>query len=175
VVTEYDGKFPRTYDELRALPGIGPYTAGAVMAFTYNIPVPIIETNVRTVYLHHFWPSHATDVTDAEILALVTKTLPEKNVRQWYAAVMDYGSHLKKTVGNTSVRAKQYQKQSPFKGSDRQIRGAILRILTAGAKTRVQLLKSLSVFEDIRIDAQLEALLGEGMVKKNARCYTLPQ
>lgn len=174
VVRDCGGKFPRTYESLKALPGIGPYTAGAVMAFAYNKPVPLIETNVRTVYLHHFWPPDATDVTDQEILARVTRTLPTADARHWYAALMDYGSYLKKTVGNHNVRAKAYQKQSIFKGSDRQLRGGIIRTLTEGKKTKQQLLKQLSSFADIRIDAQLTALIAEGMVIKTSRWYTLP-
>ncbi len=175
VVKESHGaRFPCTYESLKTLPGIGPYTAGAVMAFAYNEAVPLIETNVRTVYLHHFWPSDAADVTDTEILALVGKTLPRDNVRAWYAALMDYGSHLKKTVGNHNVRAKSYQKQSVFKGSDRQLRGAILRLLTQGKKSRTTLITELQAFSDIRIDAQLEALVREGMVRRVHRCYTLP-
>lgn len=174
VVGEYNGRFPKSYDGLKALPGIGSYTAAAVMAFAYNEAVPLIETNVRTVYLHHFWPADATDVTDAEILALVAATLPAENVRAWYAALMDYGTHLKKTVGNHNVRTKSYQKQSTFKGSDRQLRGALLRALTAGPHTRVKLLKQLSAFADIKIDAQLEALLQEGLIVTSGRSYQLP-
>lgn len=170
----HGGRFPRTYEGLKALPGIGPYTAGAVMAFAYNEAVPLIETNVRTVYLHHFFPPDATDVTDAEILALVTATLPYAQARAWYAAVMDYGSYLKKTVGNHNVRAKSYQKQSTFKGSDRQIRGAILRALTIKSLTRTALQKELSAFADIRIDVQLEALIREGLLQKHRHHYRLP-
>ncbi len=174
VVHEHGGRFPRTYDGLKALPGIGPYTAGAVMAFAYNEAVPLIETNVRTVYLHHFWPADATDVTDAEILVLVAATLPAENVRAWYAALMDYGTYVKKTYGNHNVRAKSYQKQSTFKGSDRQLRGAILRTLVNGEQTRQQLLRQLSGFADIRVDAQLTALIREGMIIQRGRKYHLP-
>ena len=55
IIYDNGGIWPRTVNELQALPGIGPYTAGAVMAFAYNQPIPIIETNIRTVYLHHFF------------------------------------------------------------------------------------------------------------------------
>lgn len=175
VVAVHRGRFPRTYEGLKALPGVGPYTAGAVLAFAYNEAVPLIETNVRTVYLHHFWPSDATDVTDAAILALVSKTLPPGHAREWYAALMDYGSHLKKTLGNHNVRAKSYQRQSTFKGSNRQLRGAILRLLAAtGPQSRQALFKALKPFADIRIDAQLAALRAEGLIIKQGRRFSLP-
>ncbi len=174
VVRDHYGRFPRTYETLLKLPGVGPYTAAAIMAFAYNKPFPLIETNVRTVFIHHFWPADATDINDADILALVAKTLPSDNVRVWYAALMDYGSYLKKTAGNHNVRAKSYQKQSAFTGSDRQLRGAILRALVSGPKTRKALLTALSAFQDIRIDAQLASLAQEGMIIKKGMRYTLP-
>jgi A/G-specific adenine glycosylase len=174
VVNEYGGRFPKTYDGLKLLPGIGPYTAGAVLAFAYNEAVPLIETNVRTVYLHHFWPSDATDVTDKEILARVTKTLPKAHAREWYAALMDYGSYLKKTVGNHNARTKNYQKQSTFKGSDRQLRGAILRSLVSGQKSRATLLTELHSFSDLQVDVQLVKLKAEALIEVCGQQYRLP-
>lgn len=175
VVAEYDGTFPESKTELEALPGIGPYTAGAVMAFAYNKPVVMIETNIRTVYLHHFF-NDQTDVDDKEIINLVEKTVDAKNSREWYWALMDYGAYLKKQYGNLNSRSKHYTKQSIFKGSDRQIRGAILKVLSEEkiAPTRKMLLKKLSHFEDIRIDAQLAKLTEEGMISKIGQRYALP-
>src|SRR6056297_2075654 len=66
ITSERRGRWSKTYTELQQLPGVGPYTAAAVLAFAYNEAVPLIETNVRTVYLHHFFADD-TDVTDAEI------------------------------------------------------------------------------------------------------------
>ncbi|MFT5036814.1 MAG: A/G-specific adenine glycosylase [Candidatus Azotimanducaceae bacterium] len=175
IVGKYNGKFPKTYEELKALPGIGPYTAGAIMAFAYNKAVPIIETNIRTVYLHHFF-KNKTDVNDKEILQSIGVTMDQENPREWYWALMDYGSYLKKTHGNPNSRSKHYAKQSKFEGSDRQIRGAILRVFTSGklSLTRLQLHKTLNTFEDIRIDAQTEKLLKEGLLHRTKQKYHLP-
>lgn len=173
VVRSHKGVFPREFVALLALPGVGPYTAAAVSAFAYNEPVPLIETNVRTVYIHHFFTGK-DEVTDGEILALVVKTMSQEKPREWYWALMDYGSHLKKTVGNVNARSKHYIKQSTFKGSDRQIRGAILRILAQEGKlSRSKLHAKLQQFEDIRIDAQIEKLLVEELVVQEARSIRL--
>ena len=179
---------PRTYDELVRLPGIGPYTAGAVMAFAYNEAIPIIETNIRTTFMHHFFHDVA-DISDKEILRLTAVFLEGKkqkeNPREWYWALMDYGAYLKKTVGNQNSRSKHYTKQSAFKNSDRQIRGAILRMLTAPKEkdirrkaspcdlTRRMFHKALP-FDLSRIDAQLERLREEGMIIKMGQKYSLP-
>lgn len=174
IVEKYKGKFPKTEEGLKALPGIGPYTASAVCAFAYNQDVVLIETNVRTVMLYHFFRTKE-GITDTEILKMVEKTLPEGQARQWYAALMDYGTHLKREVGNLNQKSHHYKKQSQFSGSDRQIRGALVRYLSQEGKgTRQKLIAGLSQFEDIRIDAQLYKLMEEGMITKNGRYYALP-
>ena len=173
VVACYGGVFPTTYAELKQLPGIGPYTAGAVMAFAYNQPVPIVETNIRTVFLHHFFHDD-TNVPDAAILGLVTETLDRANPRRWYAALMDYGVYLKKMYGNQNHRSRQYAKQSKFAGSDRQIRGAIVRTLGAGTLTRARLRRCLTEYSRERVDAQLDRLVEEGLVTKGGHGVAQP-
>ena len=56
IVVRFGGAVPDDPSALRSLPGIGPYTAGAVLAFAFNRPEVIIETNIRTVFIHHFFP-----------------------------------------------------------------------------------------------------------------------
>jgi len=174
ITSERSGRWPKTYTELQQLPGVGPYTAAAVLAFAYNEAVPLIETNVRTVYLHHFFADD-TDVTDAEILVLVTRHLEHiDSARCWYAALMDYGTHLKKTHGNPNSRARNYTKQSTFKGSDRQVRGAIIRTLSEAAGTDSALKKRLSHLNEMTIDVQLDRLLREALISKTKQTYHLP-
>ena len=172
VAKEQKSVIPKTHESLVQLPGIGSYTAGAVLAFAYNIPTPIIETNIRSVYLHHFF-NDATGVTDHDLFRLIEITLETNNPREWYYALMDYGVYLKRTYGNPNQKSKHYAKQSTFKGSDRQVRGAIIQCLTNGAMTRSALLKKLA-FDDLRIDAQLVRLTEEGMVVSRRAVYTLP-
>jgi len=165
VSEEHKGRLPKTYQGLADLPGIGPYTAGAIMAFAYHLPYPIIETNIRTVFIHHFF-RHTKDVSDADILKLVEKTLDHKNPQQWYWALMDYGAYLKKEYDNNTQKSRSYVKQKPFKDSDRAIRGAILKLLLDGPKTTRALQKEISQDSD-RITTQLEALTKEGFITKN--------
>ena len=134
VVNNYKGKFPNDYSEIQKLPGIGPYTAGAILAFANSQPISIIETNIRRVFIHHFFSDHV-DIHDEDILKLVDRTLDMKNPREWYWALMDYGSFLGRTLNikgkkyNPNVQSKHYTKQSKFEGSDREIRSNILRLL----------------------------------------------
>jgi len=128
VVAEYAGMLPSGSKELMNLPGIGPGTAGSIAAFAFNRPAVFIETNIRRVYLHHFFADH-TEVADADLMPVVEATLDHANPREWYYALMDYGAHLAAIVPNPNRRSKHYTKQSKFEGSDRQIRGAIIRLL----------------------------------------------
>lgn len=129
IAEKYKGRVPRTYEELVALPGIGPSTAGGVLAFAFNIPVVFIETNIRRVFIHHFFPRQK-QVSDQAIGQIVTATLDAQNPKEWYYALFDYGSFLGKSGGkNPNLRSKHYAKQSPFEGSRRQLRGRILKAM----------------------------------------------
>ena len=175
IVADLQGKWPTTHEGLLALPGIGPYTASAVLAFAYNIPTPLIETNVRTVYIHHFF-SNETAVPDSALLPIIMRTVDTENPRTWYAALMDYGSHLKATVGNKSRASTGHTKQSTFAGSDRQIRGAIIRhlVAVATAETEQKMQQALPQFAVIRIRTQLQRLEAEGLVVGKRGRYQLP-
>lgn len=171
IVTKYKGKFPLTLEELIELPGIGSYTASAVCAFAYNEPVVMIETNIRTAYLDHFFPG-GKGIEDTKLLPYIKKTLPKGNSREWYAALMDYGTHVKLTKGNISRNSKHYTRQSKFKGSDREIRGAILRTVAQGSVSKKQVYTL--PFKKARIDTQVKALVREGLLKVSKTTITLP-
>jgi A/G-specific adenine glycosylase len=119
---------PKTAEELVALPGIGPNTAASILAFAHNLPTIFIETNIRTVFTHHFFSKQAK-VNDKEILKLVEKTLDKNNPREWYYALMDYGVYLKKQHGSINAKSVHYRKQSKFVGSNRQQRAELLELI----------------------------------------------
>lgn len=175
IVERFSGVFPTTRDEILSLPGVGPYTAGAVMAFAFNQAEPIIETNIRTAYLHHFFPL-VVNVHDTQIMPLITTTLDTQEPRTWYYALMDYGSHLKKTLPNPSKRSVHHTKQTTFEGSNRQIRGAIIKVLgeQKQAITLLFLKKLLPTYDGERIEEQLRPLVSEQLIIKIKNSYQLP-
>ena len=128
LVTEYSGVLPNSVETLQTFPGIGPATAGAICAFAFNQPTVFIETNIRRVFLHFFFPNK-NGVKDKEILPLVEGTLDTLRPRRWYHALMDYGAMLKKEERNPNRRSAHYNRQAPFQGSNREIRGLILKTL----------------------------------------------
>jgi A/G-specific adenine glycosylase len=140
IITEkYKGKFPKDVLEIEQLPGIGPYTARAVSTFAYNNPEVFIETNIRTVFTHFYYdykgPSFVK-IDDKELKPLIERDLKKSKMepRDFYAALMDYGSYLKGSGVRINNKSKHYTKQSKFEGSNRQKRAAALRdALRSGA------------------------------------------
>jgi len=170
IVHKHGGRFPKDMVTLMTLPGVGQSTAGGICAYAYDMPVVFIETNIRRVYIHHFF-GNKRGVTDANIRPLVEATLDHNHPRDWYSALMDYGTHLALTRENPNRRSKHYMKQKPFKGSDREIRGAIIKILADRSLMEKELL--LLPFERGRVIGTLNALSSEGLIHKNGKRYGL--
>jgi A/G-specific adenine glycosylase len=165
--------YPKTVTAWQALPGVGPYTAAAVCAFAYDDLVTLIETNVRTVFIHHFFADQE-QISDQAIMELVEKVLPHvTSPRRWYYALMDYGSALKKEVGNLNTKSKHYTKQSRFVGSDRQVRGSIIRALASCSMTKRHLSQTMPNVSDEVLARQLGRLISEGLVLKQSQTYTI--
>jgi A/G-specific adenine glycosylase len=165
VVERFKGKVPSSLDDLVKLPGIGKATASAILAFAFNQPVAFIETNIRTVFIHFFFPDRDA-VSDEEILPLVVKTLDADNPREWYYALMDYGTVLKKTAANAGRKSRHYHKQSPFDGSNRQVRGKIVRYLVKeGKSTEKEMVKQIGLRAH-RVRSALRDLVQEGLIAR---------
>jgi len=164
VVSDFGGALPSTREELVSLPGIGPNTAGAILAYAFNQPVVFIETNVRTVLFHHFFADQ-TDIDDKVLLPIVQQVCDLEHPREWYWALMDYGTYLKQTAGNNISQSKHYARQSKFEGSRRQIRGRVLRELVAGDRSLRELIE---VLADERAQSVIDDLASEGLVEQEA-------
>jgi A/G-specific adenine glycosylase len=174
ICATYGGIVPKTEKELISLTGIGPYTAAAIMAFAFNTPTVVIETNIRAVFIHHFF-KNKEKIGDKAILPLIQETLDVKNPRRWYSALMDYGTALKKEHKNPSKKSAHYSKQSKFKGSDREIRGAIVRELTRKNSSKQTLFKKLAPYEisSERFETILEKLERERLITNRKNIFTL--
>ena len=153
ICADYGGTVPITVSELTTLPGIGSNTAGAIAAYSFNQPVAFVETNIRTVYIHHFFADQKI-VSDKELSLLVKQCLCGMDPRTWYWALMDYGAYLKTTQKDAHKKSKSYKKQSAFEGSKRQVRGQILKILAQKPCTYDQLSQFIN-------DTRLSLILGD--------------
>ena len=172
VMDEHRGELPSEPDALLALPGVGPYTAGAVAAFAFNKPVVFMDTNIRRVYIHEFFHGRE-NIRDEELFPLVEQTLDTADPRKWYNALMDYGAMLKKEHGNPNRKSAHYAKQGPFVNSNRQVRGEILKLLVKEALlTGAQIVKKTGMDAE-RVKKNIGQLEAEGFVKKKGGKYVL--
>ncbi len=171
IVAKFHGRVPSDPMALATLPGIGPYTAAAIAAFAFNRASVVIETNIRSVFIHHFFPS-ARKVSDKKILPLVTLTLDASNPVKWYSALMDYGAHLKRTHPNPSRRSKHHTRQPKFSGSNRQLRGNIITLLLKKSGSVASITQALGEPAS-RVRSALAALQAEGMVRQGGGVFCI--
>ncbi|HVM77174.1 MAG TPA: A/G-specific adenine glycosylase [Candidatus Paceibacterota bacterium] len=168
VLEKFNGKLPREREALESLPGIGKGTSGSLMAFAFNRPEIFIETNIRRVFIHHFFPKKKI-VTDAEIERCLIRTIDRKNPRKWYWALMDYGTELgraRRSATNPNRRSAHYAKQAKFSGSDRELRGKILGA-SLGRKEIIPAGVALRFNEPVaRVERIMALLTKEGFLKR---------
>lgn len=159
IVERFGGIIPQDRKELLSLPWIWPYTSCSVLAFAYNLPVPVIDTNVRRVYIVELGLPEDISLNDLEDVAM--QVIPHWRANDRYNAVMDYGA-LHMTAKKTGV--KPLSKQSAFEGSARQVRWKIIKHLVLHKTASVQHLRFFSPHD--RFDEVLEQLIKEWMIQR---------
>src|SRR3989344_7351313 len=101
VVQEHGGSLPGDARRLQDLPGIGPYTASAISIFAHNQPITCLETNIRRVFIHHFFEdrrslgeggSESELVTDKDILEIAKRAFAAGKARPWHWGLMGFGA-----------------------------------------------------------------------------------
>jgi A/G-specific adenine glycosylase len=159
---------PRDYQGLVGLPGVGPYTASAILAFAYDIfPEYLLETNIRTALIEAFHQGE-TKIHDGVLyddLARLTKNkiVQKLGARHFYYALMDYGAYLKSQNISHNEKSATHAKQSPYKGSVRELRAKIVFAVAHDEKLPL----------DDRTPEVLEKLIAEGYILKKGRKFVI--
>jgi len=172
VVSEWGNVIPENPAHLQLLPGIGPYTAGAIAAFAFNRAEIFLETNIRAVLLYFFFHDQG-GIADKQLLPIAEAVLDRGNPRNWYSALMDYGSDLKRRFPNPSRRSRHHGVQGRFEGSDRQVRGAIVRLLLDCSAITVSGMKQELEVDRDRLERILAGLVQEGFMKKQGKRFSI--
>jgi len=159
VVTRYGGMLPQEPDDLVKLPGIGPYTARAVLIFAFNKPLAAIDTNVRRVLIHEL--NLPVDLSLLELEDMALMVMPKGKGREWHYALMDYGA-LK--LPSRLSHVKPVSRQSRFEGSLRQIRGEIVRQLTTKKRVGVNTIARVLDRTIADVDRAIAGLERDGLV-----------
>jgi A/G-specific adenine glycosylase len=160
IVQTYDGKFPQDEKSLRSLPGIGEYTARALLCFAFDQQIAVVDTNVRKVILVEF-PDALDTIKDIQLIA--EQLLPHGKAYEWNQALMDYSSAILKQ------EKIPIPKQSKFHGSHRYYRGQILKNLlqkkTIAVKEMGGLIKKEYTNSDEKwLQKLIEELRAEGFI-----------
>lgn len=185
IVAEHGGSVPTSEEELRALPGVGAYTAAAVRAFAFGARATVVDTNVRRVQARLVTGvAQAAPTLTAAEQALATELLPgdDEDAAVWNVAVMELGALVcvarSPRCGSCPVEdrcawlaagAPAYdgpaRRAQGYVGTDRKLRGDLVQRLreTAGTVSRAEL--SALDPDPQRIDRLLDALVTEGLVE----------
>ena len=186
---------PADVDALLALPGVGPYTARAVAAFAYGIRTPVVDTNVRRVLARALRgqgeagpPRTVADLVEMESLLPAD---PER-ARLVNAGTMELGQTVCtaraprcdacpiadgcawRAAGYPAYEGPRAATQARYEGSDRQVRGIVLRELRA-SDTPVPAAVVAALWPDAaQLERALEGLLRDGLAERDGDGYTLP-
>jgi A/G-specific adenine glycosylase len=165
VCESHGGKLPASFGDLVALPGLGHYTAAAVSVFAFNTPTPMIETNIRSVYIYAFCQARQ-GVSDRELMKLIEHTMDHERCREWFYALMDFGVALKRARPGINARSKHHTKQSKFEGSDRQLAARVLKAIV-GSERSVALadLTALLGADLARVQKAVDRLKTDGLLR----------
>ena len=167
-IAQEQKQIPKKFDSLIALSGIGTYTASAVMDFAYNqFSHPVLETNIRTVLIEYFHQGEES-VHDGVLYDDLSRLEKYSEVRKigarvWYYALMDFGAYLKVQKISHNAKSIHYVKQSPYKGSLRELR----------AKTLFAITHEEQLMHDERLQLVLKQLIKEGYIEKKGETYQL--
>ncbi|MES8740360.1 A/G-specific adenine glycosylase [Cutibacterium acnes] len=192
IATEHDGVVPNSYDELVALPGIGDYTASAVVSFAFGGRATVLDTNVRRLIARaeSGIANCPTSVTRAERI-VADALVPDEDARaaKWAVASMELGALV------CTARSPQCEvcpirdgcrwvidgrpdnaparRGQPWKGTDRQCRGVIMDVVR-NSPHGVKVQMALSAWPELdQASRCLESLLDDGLVHRRGNFISL--
>lgn len=170
--TAPDGRpatLPRTLDGLRSLPGIGPYTARAILIFAHNDDLAAVDTNVRRVLTHEL--GLPPELSAPALQTVADTVLPRGRSRDWHNALMDYGSAVL-TARSTGLAPRS--RQGTFEGSRRQARARVLRhLLAQGPQTQTAIATAVDLPADDAADL-LRRLSDDGLIAQVGGVWRVP-
>ncbi len=194
IESDHHGRVPDDLTALLALPGVGPYTARAVLVFAFESDVGVVDTNIARVLARYA----GRPLTGREAQEYADAWVPSGRSWEWNQTLMDVGAMLCRpthpgcedcplaptcawnatggsqpdpAVGSAGVSTRQAR----FEGSDRQGRGRILGHLSQGSATTDQLINATGWSDDrARFIRAIEGLCRDGLVVETSGRYGLP-
>ena len=192
ITSELKGIIPKEEAELRKLPGIGEYTAAAMVAFAFEGKSLVLDINIRRLFsrLYRGEESPTSAPTKAERLEYATY-IPDKNAHIWAAATMELGALIctakKPLCGRCPVAEKcqwrsldypsseRVKRRQSWHGTDRQCRGTIVQALRDNQRLSK---RELNLLWDVpsQVEKAILTLLDDGLIEEQRKgIFSLPQ
>ncbi len=198
ISTKYHSKLPADSIELQKLPGIGKYTAQAILCFAFKKQVPVVDVNIRRILTRVFSVVKSANEMYSEkiVWKIAEEILPPQNAFLWNQALMDLGAIVctarspkcrdcpisKKCASafsNSLLIIKKVKKKEPSrKGIPRRLyRGKILKLLHhhkfTGDKISAIIWKSFSVQDVDWLEDLLQKMTADGLIVKKSKYFML--
>jgi len=171
IVKEWKGQIPDDEAQLMRLPGLGKYTARAILVFAFMKDLSMVDTNIRQIIMHFFF--HDSPQPEKLIQEVADQLVPKGKSWEWHQALMDYGA----LAIVRSKKRNEIKKTKPFKETNRYFRGRLIDVLREKSykeKELVKLLCSIYGKDDLFFMDLLEHLEKEGLIEKQKQVWRLP-
>jgi A/G-specific adenine glycosylase len=191
IVRVHSGEVPGDPEALQHLPGVGPYTASAVASIAFGRPVVAMDVNVRRVASRVVLGREPQERDGPRIAAAARVLLDRRDPATWNQAMMDLGREVCRPTPRCEVcplepwcrfrsaggagRRAAAPKQSPFEGSNRQVRGRIVAVLRERPSAGLSGLAAATGFGADRIGSAVTGLVRDGIVERRGRSFRLPE
>ncbi len=167
IIEGYYGKFPISESELVKLPGLGKYTARAILVFAYKQEIPLVETNIRQIIIHFFFKGERQKESIIEEVA--KQLIPPGKSWEWHQALMDYGAIA---MPNAKCQMLNKKKTIPFRESNRFYRGRIIDRLREGEISEKKFLNELGKIYTKPVaflHSIIASLVKDGLIQRTSR------
>jgi len=139
ITKNYNGKFPKNYDELIKLPGIGPYTAGAILAIAFNKDAVVIDSNIERILLRLKGTLLPAKEVKKELISFSSKLNPKKRIGDYVQALMDIGSKICKPKNPNCYIC-------PIKSNCKSLQNGLTELIPLKQKTKKRPIKEAELF-----------------------------
>lgn len=172
IVSDHKGKFPQDEKKLLALPGIGKYTARAILVFGFKKDVSMVDTNVRQIITHFFYSG--IPQKEKIIDETAERLVPIGKSWEWHQALMDFGAlELKNLKPRSPVSPISPRKSSvPFRQTNRFFRGRVMDMLRVGDMKELVLITEFAKLYDKDesfIQEILAGLVKDGLIARSKK------
>ena len=200
IIETHGGRFPRDLDALIALPGVGDYTARAILSFAFDRPVAVLDTNHRKFYQRTFFGRRVSDrillKKEEEVVAFLARRQASRRgprqsvVYEWNQALMDFMTGVSSQLCQDTLIVRYRQMYPPlppaartrkhtpvpFLKTDRYIRGQVIDLLRKKRQVPMQEIQEhLHGFIPSRLEQVLRGLVRDGLAECSRVTFSLPK